>query len=104
MIRICSKCGKEFETKSKVAQCKPCQKQYRDEYRERNKDRIQQRYEERKAKQGSMIESGLFISYKPTESELRITEIDKEAKEKGMTYGQYQAMLYGRAFAIKRRW
>lgn len=119
-IKKCPICGKEFETNNpKRALCSPeCKeankKAYLQRYRRENKEHISEQYRSYK---GTKADEGIDYRYKyqnpisqvaekkpkHKNTEAELVAADKAAKEKGMTYGQYKAMLFMEDLRLKKK-
>lgn len=116
----CKICGKEFESWHPnntlcSPECKEANKKaYLQRWRQENKDRVKKQCQNYK---GTKDDEGIDYRYKYQNPLSQVTEkkpkhknteaelvaADKAAKEKGMTYGQYKAMLFMEDLRLKKK-
>lgn len=92
MIKTCTRCGRKFGTDRRSNVCSECQvirqREYSYNYVNKNREKLKEKRLYKK------MMSDDFIRHKVTDSELTITEINREALKNGMTYGQYMARRF----------
>lgn len=82
MIRQCKICGKEFESNGTPAKC--CSKECMAENnRRRSREQNKERWQAEKAKRR-----------KKYSNRQQIVDLTVEARQHGMSYGQYVALMY----------
>lgn len=93
-VKVCEICGKEFEPANNNSKycCYDCKIKGREKWRAENKDRIRQLSHKRAGKyyDGTYKSVEMKEPQKMPPPKKSLAEMAREAREHGMTYGQYE--------------